>query len=168
MEEKNENLFHRYIYISHLSLDPCFRLNFRIWWRQISHLEGVINLRIIDTRSRAKNGKQTGSTMLSSLYKSVRSIFLPFSTLLLSFPFLFAWIQLEPRLKSWRARNFLFFLAMRQEFHRFPSLSSSKAFSLLEMHCWWLCRRLRFRKRNGIPEPTENRFPHRWIQRPFL
>lgn len=83
MEEKNENLFHRYI--SHLSLDPCFRLNFRIWWRQISHLESVINLRIIDTRNRAKNGKQTGSTMLSSLYKSVRSILLPLSTLLLRF-----------------------------------------------------------------------------------
>lgn len=67
----------------------------------------------------------------------------------------------EPRLKRWRARNFLFLLATRHEFHRSPSLSSARAFSLLEMHCSSLCRRLCFRKRNGIPMPAENRFPRR-------
>lgn len=67
----------------------------------------------------------------------------------------------EPRLKRWRARNFLFLLATRHEFHRSPSLSSARAFSLLEMHCSSVCRRLCFRKRNGIPMPAENRFPRR-------
>ena len=87
------------------------------------------------------------------------SLFQPFCYV--SFPFSFARIQLEPRLKRWRARNFLFLLATRHEFHRSPSLSSARAFSLLEMHCSSLCRRLCFCKRNGIPMPAENRFPRR-------
>ena len=44
------------------------------------------------------------------------SLFQPFCYV--SFPFSFARIQLEPRLKRWRARNFLFLLATRYEFHR--------------------------------------------------
>lgn len=158
--EKNKNLFHRYIYISHFSLELCFCLNFRIWWSQISHLEGVINLRIIDTRRKmtSRQDRRCYRRFIRMFVPSF-SLFQPFCYV--SFPFSFARIQLEPRLKRWRARNFLFLLATRHEFHRSPSLSSARAFSLLEMHCSSVCRRLCFRKRNGIPMPAENRFPRR-------
>lgn len=107
------------------------------------------------------------STMLSSLYngQSVRSISLglpscPFSS------FLAHADSILPQLKSGRARNFLFFRTARHEFHRvrwFPSLSSGRVFSPLEMHCPSPYRRPRFRKRNGILLclAPEYRFP-RW------
>lgn len=123
----------------------------------------------IDTRSVVGVASfSTGkSTMLSSLYngQGVRFISLglpscPFSSFLAHVD------SILPQLKSGRARNFLFFRTARHEFHRvrwFPSLSSGRVFSPLEMHCSSPYRRLRFRKRNGILLclAPEYRFPRR-------
>lgn len=124
---------------------------------QISYLEGVINLRIIDTRTRAKKYCRRFVRVLVpsfSLLQPSRHVSLSFLVRMD-----FNWNR------GWRAGGreiFFSFLAARHEFQRrFPSLSSGRAFSLLEMHCSSLCRRLRFRKRNGIPVPAENRFPRR-------
>lgn len=98
--------------------------------------------------------------MLSSLYKNVRPILLPLSTLLLRFfPLLVRTDSIGTAAEEVASEKFSFLAghAVRVS----SSLSSARAFSLLEMHCSSLCRRLCFCKRNGIPMPAENRFPRR-------
>lgn len=98
--------------------------------------------------------------MLSSLYKNVRPILLPLSTLLLRFfPLLVRTDSIGTAAEEVASEKFSFLAghAVRVS----SSLSSARAFSLLEMHCSSVCRRLCFRKRNGIPMPAENRFPRR-------
>ena len=96
-----------------------------------------------------------GSTMLSPPFimgHAVPSL----SRSLASCPFLARRIQFPAAAGRADEREIFFSsgTAARHEFHRvrwFPSLSSGRAFSPLETHCSSPCRRLRFRKRNGIP-----------------